>query len=605
MKFKIIDLFCGGGGVTEGFKQAMVDNKNIADVIACINHDDTAILSHAANHPDCIHFTEDIRKFDVHKLPEFDRNNFIVLWASLECTNFSNAKGGKPRNADSRTLANDLFRYIEYIDPDYIMIENVREFMAWGDLDEKGKPVSRDKGRKYMQWINKVKKYGYDFEKKLLNCADFGAYQSRLRFFGIFAKKGLPIVFPQPTHSKKGDPLFGTEKWKAVKDVLDLQDVGNSIFGRKKELSENTLKRIYEGLKKFATKENFVLKFNSAQKNGDDVNYKNSSTNTDEVCPTVATQNRLGVVFISKCYSGKPQHKNVDVEGPTGAITTLANQSVINCEFITQRYSGDNRNISSDRPTGTITTSDHHHIVNPEFLLGYHITRNTKDINKPCGSLDTRDRYAVLSTEFLSKYYKSGDNNADVNTPCGALTTKDRISKIVPVHFVDLQFSSGTQNQSVDKPAMGLTTIPKHNLVEAQYLIDRQYNNKAKDLERPARTVLATEGKKPMYLISAAACVDETENVYIVINENDSEITKQIKYFMAENGIIDIKMRMLKVVELKRIMGIPDDYVLFGDQTKQKWMIGNMVEPKMPKNIAESLWLKLKNDGFFNNKKVA
>ena len=32
----------------------------------------------------------------------------IVLWASLECTNFSRAKGGQPRDADSRTLAEHL-----------------------------------------------------------------------------------------------------------------------------------------------------------------------------------------------------------------------------------------------------------------------------------------------------------------------------------------------------------------------------------------------------------------------------------------------------------------------------------------------------------------
>ena len=38
---------------------------------------------------------------------------FVVLWASLECTNFSRAKGGLPRDADSRTLAEHLFRYIE------------------------------------------------------------------------------------------------------------------------------------------------------------------------------------------------------------------------------------------------------------------------------------------------------------------------------------------------------------------------------------------------------------------------------------------------------------------------------------------------------------
>ena len=114
------------------------------------------------------------------------------------CTNFSKAKGGQPRDADSRTLAENLFRYIEAIHPDYIQIENVEEFMSWGDLDEYGKPISKDKGKSYLKWVAKVRSYSYDYDYQILNAADYGAYTSRKRFFGIFATKGLPIVFRKP-----------------------------------------------------------------------------------------------------------------------------------------------------------------------------------------------------------------------------------------------------------------------------------------------------------------------------------------------------------------------------------------------------------------------
>jgi DNA (cytosine-5)-methyltransferase 1 len=115
----------------------------------------------------------------------------VVLWASLECTNFSRAKGGQPRDADSRTLAEHLFRYIEALTPDYIQIENVEEFMSWGDLDENGKPISRDKGRLYTNWVDNVKAYGYKFDHRILNAADYGAYTSRKRFFGTFSPLGI------------------------------------------------------------------------------------------------------------------------------------------------------------------------------------------------------------------------------------------------------------------------------------------------------------------------------------------------------------------------------------------------------------------------------
>ncbi len=140
-----IDLFCGAGGISTGVERARLNGEQCARVIACVNHDKNAIASHAANHPAALHFTEDIRTLDLTELTERAnterRNNpdaMLVLWASLECTNFSRAKGGQPRDADSRTLAEHLFRYIEALSPDYIYIENMAEFMMWGDLDENG-----------------------------------------------------------------------------------------------------------------------------------------------------------------------------------------------------------------------------------------------------------------------------------------------------------------------------------------------------------------------------------------------------------------------------------------------------------------------------------
>ena len=166
-----IDLFCGAGGTSTGINSARLEEEECARVIACVNHDANAIASHAANHPEAMHFTEDIRTLElsplvahVRKCKDENPSALVVLWASLECTNFSKAKGGQPRDADSRTLAEHLFRYIEAIDPDYIQIENVEEFQSWGDVDENGRPISMDRGRCYLRWVRNVKKYGYNFE---------------------------------------------------------------------------------------------------------------------------------------------------------------------------------------------------------------------------------------------------------------------------------------------------------------------------------------------------------------------------------------------------------------------------------------------------------
>ena len=394
-----IDLFCGAGGTSTGVERAMYEGNKCAEVIACVNHDPNAIASHAANHPNALHFTEDIRTLDLTELVAHttskraaNPNALVVLWASLECTNFSKAKGGQPRDADSRTLAEHLFRYIEALTPDYIYIENVEEFMCWGDLDENGKPVSRDKGRLYMRWVQTVCKYGYDFAHRLLNAANYGAYTSRTRFFGIFAKKNLPIVFPEPTHCKNGkqDMFCSLQSWKPVKEVLELSNEGKSIFERDKPLADKTLERIYAGLIKFVAggKDAFLVKYNSMNQSG-----RYTAPSIDEPCPTVATQNRLGVAtvqFLSKQFSGDPNGKNISINEPCGTVTTIDHHAVVSAQFI-DAYYGNGSEHSIELPSPTLTTVDRLSLITADkFILNPQYTSSGGSIDKPCFTLIAR-----------------------------------------------------------------------------------------------------------------------------------------------------------------------------------------------------------------------
>ena len=267
---EVIDLFCGAGGVTTGIEKAKYRGIKCANVIACINHDPVAIASHAANHKGVLHFTEDITQFDFTKFPAWTPGAVKILWASLECTNFSNAKGGLPKEKKSRTLGEHLYRrkvgrkyvyhsYIQHLDPHYILVENVREFMThWGPLDKTGKVIKGKKDIHFKRWVKTIKKLGYTYTFKMINCADHGARTTRKRLFICFAKHGLPVLFPPQTHSKISG--HGLKKWKPVKDVINFSDEGYSIFDRKtntdipprfrKNISPKTFRRIYRGLVK-------------------------------------------------------------------------------------------------------------------------------------------------------------------------------------------------------------------------------------------------------------------------------------------------------------------------------------------------------------------
>ena len=552
-----IDLFCGAGGTSTGVENARVNESQCAKVIACVNHDVNAIASHAANHPDALHFTEDIRTLElsglvahVEKMKMQYPDAYVVLWASLECTNFSEAKGGQPRDADSRTLAEHLFRYIEAINPDYIQIENVEEFMSWGDMDEKGHPVSKDKGRCYEKWKRNVKKYGYDFDWRILNAADYGAYTTRKRFFGIFAKKGLPIVFPEATHCKNGrkDMFSKLEKWRPVKEVLDFSDEGESIFTRKKPLAEKTLERIYAGLIKFVAggKDAFIVKYNSMSRTG-----KYQSPSIDEPCPTVATQGRLAlakVSFLSKQYSGHPGSKNISVE----------------------------------EPAGTITCKDHH-----AFVSAYYGNGNNHSVDSLAPTVTTKDHLALV-TPFFMNYYSGGGQLGSVNEPCPAVTTVPKQRMVTPV-FIDQQFGASSA-ASIEKPLGAITTNPKYSMVTCKtknFLMNPQFCSAGGSVDDPCFTLIARMDKMPPYLVNTL------KGSGICVQNGDSLMTLKIKQFMVLYGLADIKMRMLRIDELKKIMGFPDNYILVGTQADQKKFIGNAVEVNMARVLCEALCIKL------------
>ncbi len=70
IKLLYIDLFCGAGGTSTGVEKATLFGNKCAKVIACVNHDANAIASHAANHPDAVHYTEDIRTLELSPMVE-------------------------------------------------------------------------------------------------------------------------------------------------------------------------------------------------------------------------------------------------------------------------------------------------------------------------------------------------------------------------------------------------------------------------------------------------------------------------------------------------------------------------------------------------------
>lgn len=339
VKTFVIDLFCGAGGTSTGIFYA---DTNI-EVVACINHDKNAILSHAMNYPNCLHFTEDIRTVELSPLKahidELRAKNpgcKIAIWASLECTNFSKAKCG-PKDCDSRTLAEHIFRYLDVFEPEFLWIENVEEFRLWGPLDENGNPIKELEGHSYREWVNTLttKYFGPEYYDKTLSSDDFGGMTIRKRLFLQFAKDGRMIGDPKPTHGKGLKPVV------PVKEALNLELEGKSILNRARPLVPKSMRRIYKGLNKFG-RDVFGVKYFGQL----------GFQSMDKPCATLTTKDRIAItkpIYIKQDYGASLGRS---LEAPAPAITGNCKEYVVSASFITNpQYQGSNRSLLEPAPT--------------------------------------------------------------------------------------------------------------------------------------------------------------------------------------------------------------------------------------------------------------
>ena len=231
------DLFCGAGGASTGCDRACRKLRFRRRGVA-INHWRIAVDTMRRNHPnlntlDC--------KIEEAIPAELVHGKLHLLWASPTCTHFSRARGGKPKNDQQRSQPEFVITWLTQCDVDNLIVENVPEFQDWGPLDEEGHPVKSQKGVYFRAWVTHIKSLGYNVKYNVLCCADYGDATTRKRFFLIASKAGLPMPeFPKPEF---GNHVKGMKQWKAVRDCLDLSDIGKSIFNRKKPLARNTLRK--------------------------------------------------------------------------------------------------------------------------------------------------------------------------------------------------------------------------------------------------------------------------------------------------------------------------------------------------------------------------
>lgn len=442
MKDLIIDCFAGGGGASVGIEMALGRPVDIA-----INHDPDAILMHKTNHPDTLHLTEDIFRVDLKKYVK--GRHVALMWASPDCTSHSKAKGGKPRERGLRILPWAVYKHARTILPDVILMENVEEIQQWGPLDTDGYPIKERRGEDYQKFITAMKSLGYIFDCRELVAADYGAPTTRKRWYAIFRRDGREIKWPEPTHSKGG--ANGLNPWEPIWKYLNLLDFGKSIFGRKKPLAENTMKRIARGLEKFvfSCPEPFLIQVNHG---GD--NFRGQ--NLHHPLPTITQKHGFGLI--------SPYIVPIGYGERNGQLPRVND---------------------INEPIHTITTSPGHFGAVSVIAVNFH------ELEKAGIDKETSQKCTWVS-QFIMEYYGSGTGQ-NVTDPLHTIVTKDRFALITLL---------GNQYVILD---IFLRMLIPEELKRGQgfsvdYIIDRDYNWKpypiAKQVARIGNSVVPIMAQK-------------------------------------------------------------------------------------------------------------
>lgn len=390
---RVIDLYCGAGGTSTGLMQAAEAAGRRVDLTP-INHWETAVATHAANHPSARHVCasiEDLRPEQFARRGELD-----WLVASPECTHFSRARGGLPVDDQRRVGARRVLDWAERLAPSRIWIENVREFLDWAPLIRKPGtkdqwlPDPKKKGALFQHWVAELALLGYSVQWRLLCCADHGAPTTRTRLIVQAARKGLRCIWPAPSHYDPSGETTAPRPWRTARECIDWSIPCPSIFSRQKPLSPNTLRRIEAGFGINGLSDLIVsLRGTSTEA------IATTAKTPDEPLTTIATGRHHALVrpfIIAIDHVGAQRKRITPLTRPLSTLTTKQRHMLIQPSLLPQQSAGRLRPITEPAPT--VSTSGAIGLIEPR-LIEYYGTGTHASVDDPLPTVTCKPRFGL------------------------------------------------------------------------------------------------------------------------------------------------------------------------------------------------------------------
>ena len=184
---KMIDLFSGAGGLSEGLRQAGFYSLYANEVIKTYSE------TYARNHPDTLVDQRDIRSVDAKSIRQklkLEQGDLDLLAGGPPCQGFS-INAPIRSNDDSRNhLFREFIRFVDEFQPKAVLIENVPGL------------VSFENGMTLQAILDELTNHGYYADVRILYAPHYGVPQTRWRtiIIGMKYQKDIQAAFPQPEY---------------------------------------------------------------------------------------------------------------------------------------------------------------------------------------------------------------------------------------------------------------------------------------------------------------------------------------------------------------------------------------------------------------------
>jgi DNA (cytosine-5)-methyltransferase 1 len=214
-KFTAIDLFCGVGGLSIGFKESGFD------VLVANDFDGTAATAFKVSHPDTTFIDgpiENITGREIREAAGVKQGELDVLIGGPPCQAFSVYNHQRGMHDQRSRLFREYLRLVEALMPRCVVMENVTGITSIAG------------GRAVNEIHRCLEELGYLVEHRILKSEEYGVPQERRRIFFI-GSRGSRFPWPKPTHGPAHQEwLFPADRklkpfvtvWDAISDLPPL-----------------------------------------------------------------------------------------------------------------------------------------------------------------------------------------------------------------------------------------------------------------------------------------------------------------------------------------------------------------------------------------------